>query len=207
MGHGVMSGERYTWHGGELEDSLRFIEMQYDTPFIMEGGLTLLRPQGHALFVPPNSSVEGVKVLGWLYNEDGLWVGSNTTVRDCFVRTNDDSIRFYAGALDGFKNLPPPPRLTPSHDILVERLTVHQSFNGAVVQIGWENSGIVNSLVRGVDVIGAEWYWVEQAYGPPTAPNQTAKGNDAILSLQGPQVVLYVQSISLVSDSSSFFFF
>jgi hypothetical protein len=152
-----MSGERYTWHGGQPQDNLRFIEMQYDTPFVIEGGLTLLRPQGHALFVPPNSSVQGVKVIGWLYNEDGIWVGPSSTVRDCFIRTNDDSIRLYAGMLDGFTKPPLPPRLEPSRNILVERLTVHQSFNGAVVQIGWQDSGIVDSVVRGVDVVGAEW--------------------------------------------------
>jgi hypothetical protein len=34
-----------------------------------------------------------------------------------------------------------------------------QSFNGAVLQLGWEDAGIHDSTVRGLDVVAAEWYW------------------------------------------------
>jgi hypothetical protein len=87
-------------------------------------------PKGHALFVPPHSTVSNIKVIGWLYNEDGIWITSNTTLKQSFVRTNDDSIRLYAGVLDGFINRPAPPRGTAAWGITVEETVVSQLFNG-----------------------------------------------------------------------------
>ena len=31
--------------------------------------------QAHAAVAPPNSSFRCFRMLGWLYNEDGLWLG------------------------------------------------------------------------------------------------------------------------------------
>merc|ERR1712038_1468978 len=101
-----------------------------------------------------------------------------TTLIDSFIRTNDDTIRFYAGALDNFHNQPPP-LPTISRDIRVERCVLFQSFNGAIIQIGWEDLGIANSTVENCDVIGAEWYW--------SGGNITQRSNDAVFSLQGPK--------------------
>ena len=59
---------------------------------------------------------------------------------------------------------------------------MHQLFNGAVIQIGWESFGVKGAVLQGIDVIGAEWYW---------APGRNAtagdNGNNAVISLQGPQ--------------------
>eukprot|EP01045_Picozoa_sp_COSAG04_P015479 COSAG04_NODE_1224_length_7688_cov_2.476216_7_plen_446_part_00 len=174
LGHGIISGRRFTYHGGAVPDSLRTIEVQFDRPLHLLGP-TLVDPKGHALFVPPHSSVSDIKVLGWLYNEDGVWLSTNTTLSRSFVRTNDDSIRLYAGALDGFNNLPRPPRNQPARGVVVEDVVVAQLFNGAVIQLGWEDAGIQDSVVRRVDVIGAEWY-------------KTAglEPNDAVVSLRPP---------------------
>ena len=49
-------------------------------------------------------------MLGWLYNEDGVWLGPNCTLSESFIRTNDDAIRLYAGTIDEWRNDPPPPR-------------------------------------------------------------------------------------------------
>ena len=134
-------------------------------------------PKGHALFVPPHSAINNLKVLGWLYNEDGVWLGTNTTLSESFIRTNDDSIRMYAGELDGFSNLPAPVRGARAWGITVENTVVSQLFNGGVIQIGWEDAGIVDSIVRGLDVIRAEWY---KTGGEPSG------ANNAVLSLRGP---------------------
>ncbi len=134
-------------------------------------------PKGHALFVPPHSAVNNLKVLGWLYNEDGVWLGTNSTLSQSFIRTNDDSIRLYAGELDGFSNLPAPVRGTRAWGITVQDTVVSQLFNGGVIQIGWEDAGIVDSIVRGLDVIRAEWY---KTGGEPSG------ANNAVLSLRGP---------------------
>merc|ERR1712166_248060 len=94
FGHGIMEGSRFKYHGSDFVDDMRFVEVQYDRPLIWDG-VTLVRPQGHALFVPPNSHVRCFRMLGWLFNEDGIWIGPNTTLSDSFLRTNDDAIRFF----------------------------------------------------------------------------------------------------------------
>ena len=184
VGHGVMSGARYTWHGGGVGDSLRFLEPAWRAPLHLDGP-TFVDAKGHALILPPNSSAVGIAVLGWLYNEDGVWLTSHSSLRRSFVRTNDDSVRVYAGAIDGFANAPPaPPRDgVPAAHVEVADVVVHQLFNGAVLQLGWESFGCVDSAFRRLDVVGAEWYWVANR------SNATAgdSGNDAVLSLQSPQ--------------------
>lgn len=49
-----------------------------------------------------------------------------------------------------------------------------------MLQLGWESFGTQNCIIRGIDVIGAEWYWV------PGKDNATAgdHGNNAVISLQ-----------------------
>ena len=157
QGHGIMEGSRFTYHGSSAADNLRFVEAQYDRP-LMWDGVTLVNPKGHALFAPPNSVLHNYRMLGWLFNEDGLWLGPNCTLRSAYIRTNDDAIRFYAGALDDFHNIPGPQHAGPSANVRVEDVVVSQSFNGAVLQFGWENVGIINASVHGLDVTGAEWY-------------------------------------------------
>jgi hypothetical protein len=171
VGHGILSGRRYRYHGGAVSDSLRAIEVQYDRPLHVHGP-TVVDSKGHALYLPPHSSAAAIKVIGWLYNEDGVWVGPNCTLSQSMVRTNDDSVRLYAGSLDTFANHPAPPRGQPAANIVVQDMTIQQLFNGAVVQIGWEDAGIQNSTIRRLHVVGAEWY--------------TAGENNAVLSLRPP---------------------
>ena len=136
--------------------------------------------KGHNLILPPHSSARGVRIIGWLYNEDGVWVTANSTVRDSFVRTNDDSVRLYGGAVDAYTKHPMPPRTARGVNITIERVQVHQLFNGAVVQLGWEDTGIVNSTVRALDVLAAEWY----AGGvPPAVPNGALNAEAAVPSV------------------------
>lgn len=134
-------------------------------------------PKGHALFVPPHSIVHNLKVLGWLYNEDGVWLSTNSTLSQSFIRTNDDSIRLYAGELDAYSNQPAPVRGKPAWGVVVKQTVVSQLFNGGVIQIGWEDAGIVDSIVTGLDVVRAEWYHTN---GDPSG------ANNAVLSLRGP---------------------
>lgn len=138
IGHGVLDGSRFRYHGGKEEDSMRLVEMPYDLPLIWDG-VTLLHPQGHALFAPPNSLINDFKMMGWLFNEDGIWIGPNSTLKNAFIRTNDDAIRVYAGAWDNYHRQIRPPRHSPTKNVTVRDVVVYQSFNGAVFQLGWES--------------------------------------------------------------------
>ena len=129
LGHGVMDGSRFTYHGSRFADDMRFVEPQYDRPLLWDGP-GLVHPQGHAAFAPPGSVMRAFRMIGWLYNEDGLWVGPSCTVEDSFIRTNDDSIRFYAGSLDDFHNLPQPPRGQQAVGGRVRNVVIAQMFNG-----------------------------------------------------------------------------
>lgn len=133
VGHGIISGRRFSYKGGRVQDYIRSVEVQYDRPLLWDGPM-LADPKGHALFVPPHSVVHDLKVLGWLYNEDGVWLTTNTTLQNAFVRTNDDSIRFAAGVFDGFPapgchGCPAPVRGMPAWGIRVENAVVHQLFS------------------------------------------------------------------------------
>ena len=103
------------------------IEYAWNVPLWISGP-TLVDPRAHALILPPRSHAHSLRVLGWLFNEDGIWVTSNSTVTDCFVRTNDDALRFFGGAVD-----PPPGAeatmrdLNPASWARVQGLVVHQA--------------------------------------------------------------------------------
>ena len=58
---------------------------------------------------------------------------------------------------------------------------VSQSFNGAVLQLGWEDSGITDASVRGMDVTGAEWY-----ASPAHSTTGCGRLNDCVLNLRTP---------------------
>ena len=182
LGHGIMSGSRYSWHGGTAADGLRFFEPSFSTSMHFRGP-TFVDPKGHALILPAHSSAVGIKVLGWLFNEDGIWLTTNSSLLHSFVRTNDDSVRIYAGAVDHVGPSEHTGTGIPATDVNVEGLTVHQLFNGGVLQVGWESYGTHNFVAKELDVVGAEWYWV------PSSMNATAgdHGNNAVLSLQAPQ--------------------
>ena len=42
-------------------------------------------------------TIRVISPQGWLYNEDGIWIGPNSILKNGFIRTNDDAIRVYAG--------------------------------------------------------------------------------------------------------------
>ena len=62
----------------------------------------------------------------------------------------------------------------PASLVRVDGIVVHQLFNGAVVQLGWESVGSVDCSVQRVTVLAAEWYWRGNSTGD----------NNAVLSLQ-----------------------
>lgn len=67
------------------------------------------------------TAVDNVKVMGWHVNTDGITVGRNSTVRDVFLKVNDDAMK-----------------LTYSN-LLMERALVWQQPAGSVLQMGWNN--------------------------------------------------------------------
>ena len=139
----------------------------------------LLTPQGHAAVAPPNSSFRCFRMLGWLFNEDGLWLGPNSSVSHSFIRTNDDSIRMYAGEVDHWLNTPAPRRGERAKGASVREVVIAQMFNGAAIQLGWESAGVEGVVVDGLDLVSSEWY--------DLPGNATRAPSNALLSLVSPQ--------------------
>ena len=76
------------------------------------------------------------------------------------------------------------------------RLTYGMCADGGVIQIGWEDAGITDSSVRGLDVIRAEWYRTE---GSPS------NHNDAVLSLPGRAVDAGLEAVGDLRDLAAAF--
>lgn len=87
---------------------------------ILVEGITLIDGPMYALIVrQKNSVVRNVKCMGWYYNTDGVSMGDNGLIEDCFFRCNDDAVKVYnTGAV-------------------IRRCVFWQNDNGAPFQISW----------------------------------------------------------------------
>jgi hypothetical protein len=104
-----------------------------------------------------NSTVNNVKVIGWNENGDGLEFGPTATASNVFVRSGDDSLKMW-GASDSVTNA-----------------TVWQNYNGAAVNLGWNNgSPGDNGLVDDLYVVKTDWL-------QPTAPTFIADPSNAVV--------------------------
>ncbi len=62
------------------------------------GGVTCFNPSSLcAGALPQKSDIQGYRVVAWYYNNDGMGLSSDSTMRDSFVRTCDDSIKISYG--------------------------------------------------------------------------------------------------------------
>lgn len=85
------------------------------------------------------STVRNCKFFGWYYNTDGVSVGTDGLIEDCFFRCNDDAIKVYRD------------------NLIANNCVFWQNDNGASFQISWnskENNH--NFRVYDCDVIHCE---------------------------------------------------
>jgi hypothetical protein len=104
-GFGVMSGEEMA-RGGALNISPVGIQTGLNANTTIEGVTLVDFPNHHLILgssgeddagAPNVNSIANVKVLGWRANGDGLHVFRNWTVRDLFLRSQDDSMYLACG--------------------------------------------------------------------------------------------------------------
>ncbi len=114
-----------------------------------------------------NSSVNNVNSIGWNGLNGGFRIGQNTTVSNLFIRAGDDSLMMWGDF------------------ITVTNATVWQTYNGAVVNLGWgQNSPGDYGLIDGLYVVKTDW-------NSPTQPSWSAtnlngQNNAVIASLMVP---------------------
>lgn len=136
-GRGMLCGTEYPWHSPQFKWALLNIDSgSYN---VVDGLMLVDSPEFYmASYGAYGAVIRNVKMLGsWPYNSDGFDIGRNALIEDCFVKSNDDSIKLAGGS-----------------DAVAQRLVVWQMLNGAVIQLGW-NSGLTasNVTVRDVDVV------------------------------------------------------
>tara|TARA_R110002049_G_scaffold304996_1_gene500825 strand:- start:16244 stop:17773 length:1530 start_codon:yes stop_codon:yes gene_type:complete len=87
-----------------------------------------------------NNTVKWTKVIGgWVYNTDGIAVFEGSTVSNCFIWANDDSIKVYRD------------------NITVSDCVVWQLNNGGVIQMGWTAPNSTNVTIQQIDILRTEY--------------------------------------------------
>ena len=90
--------------------------------------------------ITSNNHINWVKIVGgWAFNNDGIAVYNNSTIKNCFIWANDDNIKLYRD------------------NISVENCVCWQLDNGAIFQLGWSAVQASNVNVKNVDIVRAEW--------------------------------------------------
>lgn len=90
--------------------------------------------------ISARDTVSWVKVIGgWIYNTDGIRPGPNSTVSNCFIWANDDSIKPYRD------------------NIVFTDCVCWQLNNGGIIQLSWGSGNATNVTIRRIDILRGEW--------------------------------------------------
>jgi formylglycine-generating enzyme required for sulfatase activity len=140
-GRGVLSGEDYP-HGSTEEANLINFKGRQNKKILIEG-LTLVNSPLYLISARGfHNMVRNVKMFGWYFGTDGVYLGGDSLVEDCFLKVNDDAFKVYAS------------------NTVIRDCVIWQLENGAPFQISWnmmsDNSGF---LVKNIDIIRMEHEW------------------------------------------------
>ena len=159
-GPGVLSGAKLPWHlkkdfsytqNDDWWEHVKLIQLAAER-ITVEDVVMANSPYWVLSFINDadrrsHGSFDNFKMVGaWTYNNDGLPVGTNSTVTNAFIHANDDALKLY------------------NNGGRVENCVIWQSSNGAVFQFGWFPKSVSDVEVSNVDVIHFEnWYGVNQS--------------------------------------------
>ncbi len=136
-GKGILNGRMFGHTGG------RHILFRGNCSNITVRDITIVDSPGFYVTTSGTGThVKNIKGLGWWFNTDGIAVGENSLVEDCFLKCNDDAIKLYHS------------------NTKVYRTTIWQMENGAPFQISWNmNSDNRDFIVKDCDVIHCDHFW------------------------------------------------
>jgi hypothetical protein len=135
LGRGIISGEQFP-----VRTAGFLVELNGDN--IIIDGPTIIHAPSHNVVCRGNNHIaRWVKVMGWWFSTDGIHLGNNSMVEDCFTKVNDDAIRLY-----GINST-------------ARRCVIWQMENGAPFQTGWSGSDRFMTLAYDIDVIRCENYY------------------------------------------------
>jgi hypothetical protein len=140
-GRGVLSGGKWPKYrddanpnSGRLHD-FKMVHIQGNNCHVE--GITIVDFPSFAVI--RGTSIRNVKTIGWYYNCDGLDAWTGATIKDCFLKVNDDALKLYW------------------NNATIEDVTIWQYMNGAPFQWGWHGMSSSHVRVRNCDVIHVEY--------------------------------------------------
>jgi len=159
-GRGIISGRNYQvfdppWFEKQPEEQMHH-GIDYK-PLYVRGnnqveGVTIIYPAGYATNIlnSINTSVRNIKCLAWRWSTDGIEnsLGGQSTIRDVFLKVNDDNVKFWAS------------------DAVIDGLIVWHQSNAAVFTFGYNMPKgflVENRLVRNVDILRKSGIWMNSA--------------------------------------------
>ncbi len=174
-GPGVLDGSRFCYAlrscpGDPGDHSLSFTATPSNSPadkFSLDG--IVITDHNHAMAdTLVNGSVNNVKGIGWNGLNGGFRLGDNTTVSNVFLRCGDDSLMMWGS------------------NVIVRNATVWQTYNGGVVNLGWNNTSPGDGcLIDGLYVVRTDW--INPSHPPSfTKTNLDGQNNGVIVSLMAP---------------------
>jgi hypothetical protein len=149
FGYGVLSGEKLPFTAND-----GMSKAQRTAGRALNGsasnsrfeGITFVDPSYHTIHLggqdPKAPNIyEHIKILGWRANGDGINAFENSRIRNCFIRTSDDS--FYLG-----------------RNVHISDIVIWNDSNGAAIRLsGAANRGDETSSFTNINVIYHRAYW------------------------------------------------
>ena len=135
LGRGIISGEIFP-----VRSTSFLVNLSGDN-LIIDGVTVIHAPSHNVVFKGNNHIARWVKVFGWWFSTDGIHLGNNSMVEDCFTKVNDDAIRLY-----GINST-------------ARRCVIWQMENGAPFQTGWSGENRFMTLAYDIDIIRCENYY------------------------------------------------
>jgi hypothetical protein len=137
-GRGVLSGETLE-KGGE---NLLHLKGWRTAKALVEGITLVDSPHYVVQLEGAGHTVRNVKLIGWHFNTDGVGMGPEGVVEDCFFKVNDDAVKLYHAGMR------------------VRDCVFWQMENGAPFQISWNMPGAQSGFrVSNCDVLRVEHAW------------------------------------------------
>lgn len=136
-GQGILSGEEYA-----ARSENHMISMRNCDNVLIEG-ITIINAPRYCVSINGNNQIcRNLKMMGWWFSTDGIGIGTNSMIEDCFFKVNDDAIKLYRS------------------NMKAHNCVIWQMENGAPFQIGWNMSGLNSNFeVKNIDIIRVEHQW------------------------------------------------
>lgn len=167
-GRGIVYAGDYAWPGDGSDTYGHFgIFHQPVQDSRLEGFIALDSEYWTFGIANQNTTFQDLKIVGWEKNTDGIWFGPNSTVRDCFIMTDDDSVRPVSW-----------PAFPDGSTTIVENLVIwHEGYGRPLYIPQYNKPAVQNITYRNITFIRSEHTYWAQSFVPIEGAGATAIRN------------------------------